>query len=134
MDNEFYNAFAGPMTITQSTLLENETGTSQKPPKLLDIDDYNAWSERFGNWVEVYHLNAWEHTETPYERPTRNGIQFTIREMSAEEKKKYRDEKLMVSLLQQAIKEDSLILLLSHLEILEHGVTGLVSSLHSGSK
>ncbi|KAM0042989.1 hypothetical protein Hdeb2414_s0010g00336091 [Helianthus debilis subsp. tardiflorus] len=31
--------------------------------------------------------------------------------MSAEEEKKYRDEKLMVSLLQQAIKEDILILL-----------------------
>ena len=112
MENEFYNAFAGPMNITQSTLLENETGTSQKPPKLLDIDDYNGWSERFGNWVEAYHLDAWEHTEVQYERPIKNNNQIMpIREMSADEKKKYRDEKLMVSLLQQAIKEDILILL-----------------------
>ncbi|KAJ0927083.1 putative transcription factor interactor and regulator CCHC(Zn) family [Helianthus annuus] len=111
MDNEFYNAFASPITITQNALLENETGTSQKPPKLMDIDDYNAWSKRFGNWVEAYHLDAWEHTEEPYVRPTTNGVQQTIREMSTEEKKKYRDEKLMVSLLQQAIKEDILILL-----------------------
>ncbi|KAJ0741931.1 putative transcription factor interactor and regulator CCHC(Zn) family [Helianthus annuus] len=111
MDNEFYNAFASPMNITQSALLENEIGTSQKPPKLMDIDDYNAWSERFGNWVEAYHLDAWEHTEEPYVRPTRNNNQLTIREMSTEDKKKYRDEKLMVSLLQQAIKEDILILL-----------------------
>ena len=56
-------------------------------------------------------MDAWEHTEEPYVRPTRNGIQQTIREMSAGEKEKYRDEKLMVSLLQQAIKEDILILL-----------------------
>ncbi|KAJ0556657.1 hypothetical protein HanIR_Chr07g0316321 [Helianthus annuus] len=112
MENEFYNAFAGPMNITQSTLLENETGTSQKPPKLLDIDDYNGWSEHFGNWVEAYHLDAWEHTEVPYERPTKNGNQIMpIREMSADDKKKYRDEKLMVSLLQRAIKEDILVLL-----------------------
>ncbi|KAF5816904.1 hypothetical protein HanRHA438_Chr02g0047891 [Helianthus annuus] len=111
MDNEFYNAFSSPITITQNALLENETGTSQKPPKLMDIDDYNAWSERFGNWVETYHLDAWEHTEEPYVRPTTNGVQQTIREMSIEEKKKYRYEKLMVSLLQQAIKEDILILL-----------------------
>ncbi|KAM0046474.1 hypothetical protein Hdeb2414_s0009g00316761 [Helianthus debilis subsp. tardiflorus] len=111
MDKEFYNAFASPITITQNVLLENETGTSQKPPKLMDIDDYNAWSERFGNWVEAYHLDAWEHTEEQYVRPTTNGVQLTIREMSTEDKKKYRDEKLMVSLLQQAIKEDILILL-----------------------
>ncbi|XP_021990675.1 golgin subfamily A member 6-like protein 22 [Helianthus annuus] len=47
MDNEFYNAFASPITITQNALLENETRTTQKPPKLMDIDDYNDWSERF---------------------------------------------------------------------------------------
>ncbi|MFS7980355.1 hypothetical protein Hanom_Chr10g00938461 [Helianthus anomalus] len=111
MDNEFYNAFAGPMNINQNALLENETGTSQKPPKLMDIDDYNAWFERFGNWVEAYHLDAWDHTEEPYEKPTRNGKELTVRAMNVDEKKKYRDEKLMVSLLQQAIKEDILILL-----------------------
>ncbi|KAJ0752571.1 hypothetical protein HanPI659440_Chr09g0325911 [Helianthus annuus] len=77
----------------------------------MDIDDYNVWSERFGNWVEAYHLDAWEHTEEPYVRPTTNGVQQTIREMSTDDKKKYQDEKLMVSLLQQAIKEDILILL-----------------------
>ncbi|MFS7925696.1 putative transcription factor interactor and regulator CCHC(Zn) family [Helianthus anomalus] len=115
MDTEFYNAFASPISITQNALIDNETGTSQKPPKLMDIDDYNVWSERFGNWVEAYHLDAWEHTKEPYVRPTRNnatnGAPLTLREMSLEDKKKYRDEKLMVSLLQQAIKEDILILL-----------------------
>ncbi|KAJ0805365.1 putative transcription factor interactor and regulator CCHC(Zn) family [Helianthus annuus] len=115
MDTEFYNAFATPTSITQSALIDNETGTSQRPPKLMDIDDYNVWSERFGNWVEAYHLDAWEHTEEPYVKPTKNdvvnGTPLTLREMSTADKKKYRDEKLMVSLLQQAIKEDILILL-----------------------
>ncbi|XP_022019408.1 golgin subfamily A member 6-like protein 6 [Helianthus annuus] len=73
MENEFYNAFASPMTITQ---------------------------------------NAWEHTEVQYSRPVGdNRVKLPIRELSAEEKKKYKDEKMMVSLLQQAIKEDILILL-----------------------
>ncbi|KAJ0940266.1 putative transcription factor interactor and regulator CCHC(Zn) family [Helianthus annuus] len=113
MDNEFYNAFASPMTITQNTMLENETGTTQKPPKLLDIDDYNGWSERFGNSVEAYHLDVWEHTEVQYVRPTMNNNQIMpIREMSVDEKTKYRDEKLMVSLLQQAIKD--ILILLQH--------------------
>ncbi|KAJ0538411.1 putative transcription factor interactor and regulator CCHC(Zn) family [Helianthus annuus] len=118
MDEDFYNAFATPSTpavIAKNINLENEMGTAQKPPKLMDIDHYNVWSERFGNWVEAYHLDAWEHTEEQYGRPTRNnvenGVPLTLREMSSEDKKKYRDEKLMVSLLQQAIKEDILILL-----------------------
>ncbi|KAJ0948479.1 putative transcription factor interactor and regulator CCHC(Zn) family [Helianthus annuus] len=112
MDNEFYNAFASPMTITRNTMLENETGTTQKPPKLLDIDDFSGWAERFGNWVEAYHLDAWEHTEVQYFRPLGSDREkIPIRDLSADEKKKYKDEKLMVSLLQQAIKEDILILL-----------------------
>ncbi|KAF5813971.1 hypothetical protein HanXRQr2_Chr03g0105091 [Helianthus annuus] len=112
MDNECYNAFASPMTITQNTMLENETGTTQKPPKLLDIDDFSGWVDRFGNWVEAYHLDAWEHIEVEYSRPLGNNkVNIPIRELSAEEKKKYKDEKLIISLLQQAIKEDIFILL-----------------------
>ncbi|KAJ0449157.1 hypothetical protein HanHA89_Chr17g0725231 [Helianthus annuus] len=115
MDTEFYNAFSTPTSIAQNALIDNETGTYQRPPKLMDIDDYNVWSERFGNWVEAYHLDAWEHTEEPYVKPTKNdvvnGIPLTLREMTSADKKKYRDEKLMVSLLQQAIKDDILILL-----------------------
>ncbi|MFS7945166.1 hypothetical protein Hanom_Chr06g00520991 [Helianthus anomalus] len=112
MDNEFYVAFASPMTITQNTMLENETGTTQKPPKLMDIDDYNGWSDRFGNWVEAYHLDAWDHTEVQYFRPLGSDREkIPIKDLSPEEKKKYKDDKLMVSLLQQTIKEDILILL-----------------------
>ncbi|MFS7927070.1 hypothetical protein Hanom_Chr04g00304611 [Helianthus anomalus] len=101
MDNEFYNAFASPISVTQNALLKNETGTTQKPPKLMDIDDYNGWSERFGNWVEAYHLDAWDHTEVQYFRPLGSDRKpIPIRELSDEEKKKYKNEKLMVSLLQ----------------------------------
>ncbi|KAJ0752345.1 putative transcription factor interactor and regulator CCHC(Zn) family [Helianthus annuus] len=112
MENEFYNAFASPMTISQSTMLENETGTMQKPPKLMSIEEYSGWAERFENWVQAYYLDAWEHTESQYIRPVKdNGLKVEIRDLSVEEKKKYKDEKMMVSLLQQAIKEDILILL-----------------------
>ncbi|XP_021971241.1 WEB family protein At4g27595, chloroplastic-like [Helianthus annuus] len=73
MENEFYNAFASPMTVTQ---------------------------------------NAWEHTKVQYSRPVENNrVKLAIRDLSVEEKKKYKDEKMMVSLLQHGIKEDILILL-----------------------
>ncbi|XP_035832068.1 uncharacterized protein LOC110870703 [Helianthus annuus] len=83
MENEFYNAFASPMTITQNTMLENETGTTQKLPKLMSIEE-----------------------------PVKDdGKKVDIKDLSVEEKQKYKNENLMVSLLQQAIKEEILILL-----------------------
>ena len=47
MDNEFYNAFATapgtPITVAQNVNMENETGTLQKPPKLMSIEEYYSW-------------------------------------------------------------------------------------------
>ncbi|KAJ0508372.1 hypothetical protein HanIR_Chr11g0516481 [Helianthus annuus] len=112
MENEFYNAFASPITITQNTMLENETGTTQKPPKLMSIEEYSGWAERFENWVQAYFLDAWDYTEFRYIRPVKDdGKKVDIKDLSVEEKQKYKNEKLMVSLLQQAIKEEILILL-----------------------
>ncbi|KAJ0639579.1 hypothetical protein HanLR1_Chr16g0605371 [Helianthus annuus] len=112
MENEFYNAFATPINVIQNTMLENETGTTQKPPKLMDIEEYSGWAERFENWVQAYYLDAWECTEYRYVRPVKdNGEKVDIRDLDVDEKKKYKNEKMMVSLLQQAIKEEILILL-----------------------
>ncbi|KAJ0785714.1 hypothetical protein HanOQP8_Chr02g0046391 [Helianthus annuus] len=63
MDEEFYNAFATPstpITVAQTTMLENEMGTMQKPPKLLNIEEYKGWEGRFENWVQANYLDAWE--------------------------------------------------------------------------
>ena len=53
MDTEFYNAFAttptSPSDITKTMTMENETGTMQKPPKLMGIEDYHGWKKRFEN-------------------------------------------------------------------------------------
>ncbi|KAJ0436728.1 hypothetical protein HanHA300_Chr16g0593951 [Helianthus annuus] len=112
MENEFYNAFATPINVIQNTMLENETGTTQKPPKLMDIEEYSGWAERFENWVQAYYLDAWECTEYRYVRPVKNnGEKVDIIDLDVDEKKKYKNEKMMVSLLQQAIKEEILILL-----------------------
>ncbi|KAJ0557037.1 putative transcription factor interactor and regulator CCHC(Zn) family [Helianthus annuus] len=112
MEEEFYNAFATPITITQQAMLENETGTMQKPPKLLNIEEYKGWEERFENWVQANYLDAWECVETKYVRPMTDDEEvIAIKDLSAEEKKKYKDEKMMTSLLHQAVKEDSLVLL-----------------------
>ncbi|KAF5796923.1 putative transcription factor interactor and regulator CCHC(Zn) family [Helianthus annuus] len=115
MDEEFYNAFATPVTpisIAQNTMLENETGTMQKPPKLMNIEEYKGWEGRFENWVQANYLDAWECVETKYVRPLNDDEEeVAIKDMSADDKKKYKNEKMMLSLLQQAVKEDIMVLL-----------------------
>ncbi|XP_021979745.1 uncharacterized protein LOC110875858 [Helianthus annuus] len=112
MENEFYNAFATPITMAQNVNSENEMGTMQKPPKLMNIEEYNGWEERFENWVQANHLDAWEYVEQRYVRSIDDdGEIVAIKDLSDDEKKKYKSEKMMISILQQAIKEDILILL-----------------------
>ncbi|KAJ0498220.1 putative transcription factor interactor and regulator CCHC(Zn) family [Helianthus annuus] len=110
MDEDFYNAFATPSTsinAIQTTMLENETGTMQKPPKLMNIEEYKGWEGRFENWVQANYLDAWECVETKYVRPLNDDEEpVPIKDLKDDERKKYKNEKMMLSLLQQAVKED----------------------------
>ncbi|KAJ0576083.1 hypothetical protein HanIR_Chr05g0220121 [Helianthus annuus] len=111
MEEEFYNAFATapstPAAIAQSMNMENETGTLQNPPKLMGIEEYYGWKDRFENWVQANHLRSWECIEKKYLRPrTDLGVIKAISELSDKERNKYKSEKMMISLLQQAVKED----------------------------
>ncbi|KAF5795140.1 putative transcription factor interactor and regulator CCHC(Zn) family [Helianthus annuus] len=115
MDTEFYNAFAtpsGPAAIVQAMSLENETGTTQKPPKLMSIEEYYGWKDRFENWVQANHLRSWECILKKYVLP-RTDLQVLkeLSEFTDQERVMYKAEKMMISLLQQAIKEDIFILL-----------------------
>ncbi|KAJ0938907.1 putative transcription factor interactor and regulator CCHC(Zn) family [Helianthus annuus] len=115
MDEEFFNAFATPVTpitFAQNTMLENETGTMQKPPKLMNIEEFKGWEGRFENWVQANYLDAWECVETKYVRPMNDDEEpIPIKDLGADARKKYKDEKMMLSLLQQAVKEDIMVLL-----------------------
>ncbi|KAJ0726053.1 putative transcription factor interactor and regulator CCHC(Zn) family [Helianthus annuus] len=115
MDEDFYNAFATPstpITAIQTTMLENETGTMQKPPKLMNIEEYKGWEGRFENWVQANYLDAWECVETKYIRPLNSDEEpVPIKDLRDDERKKYKNEKMMLSLLQQAVKEDIMVLL-----------------------
>ncbi|KAJ0433733.1 hypothetical protein HanIR_Chr17g0873571 [Helianthus annuus] len=116
MENEFYNAFsttsATASSVAQNVNMENETGTLQKPPKLMSIEEYYSWQERFENWVQANHLMSWVCIETKYVRPRSDmGVIKIISEFSDKERDMYKAEKMMISLLQQAVKEDIFVLL-----------------------
>ncbi|KAJ0429923.1 hypothetical protein HanHA300_Chr17g0662981 [Helianthus annuus] len=115
MDTEFYNAFAtpsSPAAVVQAMNLENETGTTQKPPKLMSIEEYYGWKDRFENWVQANHLRSWECILKKYVLPrTELRVIKELSEFTDQERVMYKAEKMMISLLQQAIKEDIFILL-----------------------
>ncbi|KAJ0853204.1 putative transcription factor interactor and regulator CCHC(Zn) family [Helianthus annuus] len=92
--------------------IENETGTTQKPPKLMSIEEYYGWKDRFENWVQANHLRSWECILKKYVLPeTELHVKKEISEFTDQERAMYKAEKMMISLLQQAIKEDIFILL-----------------------
>ncbi|MFS8027761.1 putative transcription factor interactor and regulator CCHC(Zn) family [Helianthus anomalus] len=92
--------------------MENETGTLQKPPKLIGIGEYYGWKDRIENWVQANHLMSWECIEKKYVKPrTDLKVIKTISELNDKERDMYKTEKMMICLLQQAIKEDIFILL-----------------------
>ncbi|KAJ0484962.1 hypothetical protein HanLR1_Chr14g0525111 [Helianthus annuus] len=111
MENEFYNAVATtpvtPVTVAETVDIENETGTFQKPPKLMYIEDFKGWQDRFENWVQATKFDAWvsflPKDDLGNEKPL---SQFTL-----DEKLRYTSEKMMISILQQAVKEDIFVLL-----------------------
>ncbi|KAJ0742228.1 putative transcription factor interactor and regulator CCHC(Zn) family [Helianthus annuus] len=115
---DFYNMFSGvgatqsQASIMQNVSLENELGTMQKPPKLMSLDEYSGWSGRFKNWVQANHLESWIKIEREYVPPV-DGLNMrkTIASLTDAEQVEFKAEKKMVSILQQAIKEDILVLL-----------------------
>ncbi|KAJ0948206.1 hypothetical protein HanRHA438_Chr01g0024551 [Helianthus annuus] len=96
----------------QNVNMENELGTMQKPPKLMNIDEYSGWSGRFKTWVQANHFKCWMKIESKYVPPKNgSGIEKSIGSLTPIEQDDFKAEKKMMSILQQAIKEDILVLL-----------------------
>ncbi|KAJ0879670.1 hypothetical protein HanRHA438_Chr10g0454191 [Helianthus annuus] len=116
MENEFYNAFAtapaAPVTVAETVGIENETGTFQKPPMLMYIEDFKGWQDRFENWVQAKKFDAWVSLEKDYTLPKDDlGNEKQLSQFLPDERLKYTSEKMMISILQQAVKEDIFVLL-----------------------
>ncbi|KAM0052325.1 hypothetical protein Hdeb2414_s0007g00246941 [Helianthus debilis subsp. tardiflorus] len=119
MDSQdFYNIFSGvsatqgQTNILQNVNLDNELGTMQKPPKLMSLDEYSGWSVRFKNWVQANHLESWIKIEREYVAPLDGmGDKKSVASLTDTEQVDFKAEKKMISILQQAIKEDILVLL-----------------------
>ena len=55
--------------LTKQLNLDNQLGTTNKPPKLLAMDEYPTWKDRFFNYVIGYDVSLWIAVEEEYEIP-----------------------------------------------------------------
>ena len=102
MAGEFYNAFAtpvAPVTAAETLYSENETGTYQKPLKLMYIEDFRGWQNRFENWVQANKFDARVSLEKDYTLPKdERGNEKQLSQFLPNEKLKYTSEKMMIGI------------------------------------
>ncbi|MCQ7285377.1 hypothetical protein NP026_23760 [Salmonella enterica] len=83
--NTFYNAFTSESTdrrselkeysreISENLKFENMYGSQQKPPKLMKVEDYNWWKNRFEGWVKAFAPESWLKLKNGYIEPVKEG-------------------------------------------------------------
>ena len=106
-----FQAFASAIASAQYNL-ENEMGTSVKPPKLMVLDEYEGWQEKFMYWVQAMYFQSWVSIDKGYTPPRDESENIlALDKYSLTQREEYVAEKRMISLIQQSVKEDILILL-----------------------
>ncbi|KAI3815357.1 hypothetical protein L1987_15022 [Smallanthus sonchifolius] len=76
---------------------DNEIGTPQKPPKLLNVNDYSNWKARFEHYISYTNSSLWIPILEGYKHPTYTyldeEVPKPISKLDEEEKKVYDREK-----------------------------------------
>ncbi|XP_076911356.1 uncharacterized protein LOC143569279 [Bidens hawaiensis] len=110
---ENFSAFVSqPSALLQNLNLENEMGTSNKPPKLLRMEDYPSWADKFEMYVQALNYETWMAVKEEYIiSKNENGSNNRLSQIAEGERNQFLREKKMLSLFQQAIKAENFQLL-----------------------
>ncbi|KAI3808308.1 hypothetical protein L1987_24257 [Smallanthus sonchifolius] len=90
---------------------DNEIGTSQKPPKLLNLADYSNWKDRFDQFVSFTDTSLWIPILEGYTHPTyswmgKDDVPKPVSALSTEQKLLFdREKKAMASISMSLPKE-----------------------------
>ena len=95
-------------SLTKQLNLDNQLGTANKPPKLLAMDEYPTWKDRFFNYVIGYDASLWIAVEEEYKIPMdENNVRIrTISKMSKVQRDLFEREKKMFNQLLQGIDNE----------------------------
>ncbi|XP_076893716.1 uncharacterized protein LOC143545781 [Bidens hawaiensis] len=106
MDN--LNTFVlKPSTLLLNLNLDNEMGTANKPPKLLIVEDYPKWADKFDTHIQDGSYDTWLDAKEEYVIPkNENGTNYLFSEVDEADKSLFIREKKMLNLFQQSIKAE----------------------------
>ncbi|KAI3825420.1 hypothetical protein L1987_06907 [Smallanthus sonchifolius] len=89
---------------------DNEIGTPQKPPKLLNVNDYSNWKARFEHYISYTDSSLWIPILEGYKHPTHiyldDELPKPISKLSDEEKKAYDREKKALGSITMALTRE----------------------------
>ncbi|KAI3776072.1 hypothetical protein L1987_45833 [Smallanthus sonchifolius] len=102
---------ANMVQVTNMFNYDNEIGTSQKPPKLLNLADYSNWKDRFDQFVSFTDTSLWILILEGYTHPTyswmgQDNVPKPVSALTTEEKLLFdREKKAMASISMSFLKE-----------------------------
>ncbi|KAI3810956.1 hypothetical protein L1987_20645 [Smallanthus sonchifolius] len=102
---------ANMVQVTNMFNYDNEIGTSQKPPKLLNLADYSNWKDRFDQFVSFTDTSLWIPILEGYTHPTyswmgKDDVPKPVSALTTEEKLMFdREKKAMASISMSLPKE-----------------------------
>ncbi|KAI3802318.1 hypothetical protein L1987_30448 [Smallanthus sonchifolius] len=89
---------------------DNEIGTPQKPPKLLNVNGYSNWKARFEHYISYTDSSLWIPNLEGYKHPTHlyldENVPKPISKLDAEEKKIYDREKKALGSITMSLTRD----------------------------
>ncbi|KAF5785694.1 putative transcription factor interactor and regulator CCHC(Zn) family [Helianthus annuus] len=99
----------GQTPSLQSILLsESETGSLNRPPKLMSLNEYPGWAERFKTYVLGQNTELWIHFTTDFDQAIEVAASETasFADLPEDKKKTYDLEKKAYAILTQALSKD----------------------------
>ncbi|XP_035837076.1 uncharacterized protein LOC118484995 [Helianthus annuus] len=86
--------------------------SQQKPPKLMKVEDYNWWENRFEGWVKAFAPESWLKLTNGYIEPVKEGGELIDpKDFTDIDIKNIVAEYKMITLIKQSVREDIISLL-----------------------
>ena len=93
--------------LNEFLLMEHEVGTTNKPPKMMKVENYLTWKDRFQSFIEYQDAKMWICIQDGYALPTHDfeGKQRvpSYSQMTDNEKKMYDAEKKALAAIKMAL-------------------------------
>ncbi|KAM0008023.1 putative transcription factor interactor and regulator CCHC(Zn) family [Helianthus debilis subsp. tardiflorus] len=96
------NTQSAKKKLSDALEVESAFGTYNKPPKLMAIEEYSRWANKFEDWLMAFAFPSWKSLKNGYDNGGKTGETLT----TPEEIESFIAEQKCVALLFQSVRED----------------------------